>query len=189
MPQIEGFLIEKLATGILYENQNVWGCVKRTDFYDDYCAYIKLHNPKYADPLPENIFGKELKRLLPDCVKITTGNIRVTDRDGTNYEKTNVYGFAPIEKCRRVLCDSINVGIKWEEPVKEQGIGILSTDGEYDFKKDVGSDDKQEHKLSSSNGEEHNKFFNDDIKKMFANIFEDKKETEITFEDGTTIKF
>jgi hypothetical protein len=161
--KIEGFLIEKLASGELYENQDCWGFVKRTDFYKDYCAYIKLHNPNYPDPLSANIFGKELRQILPDCVKITSARVKVKDRDGFKYEIANAYSFAPIEKCRKVFCDSINVNISWEDPVKEQVSEILTTDGDIDFKDEASSDEL----LSVEEGKNKKFSFYENLSKEF----------------------
>jgi len=114
-PKLEGFLISKLMTTILYEDQERWGVVKRSDLYDDYCRYIKLHNPGWAEPLPDNMFGKELRRLLPGCVRVSTGTVRYKLNGDYKYERASVYSFDPILRCRNVLEKTINININWDD--------------------------------------------------------------------------
>ncbi len=117
--RLEGFLINKLQMEILYEDQDEWGLVRRSNFYEDYKSYIRMNPSGGWSLLPDNVFGREMRNLLPGCIKLTTGMIRVKDKEGYRYERANCYKFESVNKCRQILMKSINIKIDWNEPIEQ----------------------------------------------------------------------
>ena len=168
---VRGFLFNCLDMGMLYDHQDKWQFVSRNGFYESYCEYIKRHNPGWAEPLGTREFGKELRRLLPGCVNISTANIRVKDRDGYKYETDNVYRFDKLEACRKAFSKAVNININWSEPV--------------DCRLSVPLPIEDPSELSYI--DDSNEFDSGDGERVYKNIFE-RDCKRIRLSDGTTIE-